>query len=268
MIVASVLTVAANAYAQFPGQIPGIDYQKVLLPTVVNQQQPGAFGSLWVTRVIVTNSGIQLVDAFPHDESVGHIEPDFHNSPLPPNTTLALGAGGDRGTFFFFDKRFLQNVQISLRAQDLSRQSLTWGTTIPVPKAEEFTSGTVTLNGVPTDARFRQTLRVYSLDSSKPSVVRISLYGITLNTASTLPQHDVFLGSIDRALTDLRGWLPVNTFSIPGFLEISDVNTIAPTTGFDLVRIDVQPIDGSTVWAFTSITNNETQHVTVVAPTQ
>lgn len=261
------MVLAANASAQ----TPGIDYEKVLLPTVLAQQQPGALGSLWVTRVTVTNSGQQPVDAWPFSVSPFGVDPGSLGGLLPVNTTLEpltnVDRQGERGTFFFMDRRFVRNVQISLRAQDISRESLAWGTAIPVPREEAFTSGTLTLIDVPTDARFRQTLRVYSLDSSRPSTVRISLFGVTLNTFSTLPQPDVFLGSQDSALTDHRTWLPVYTLAIPGFLEISGVNTIAPTTGYDLVRIDVRPLDGSSIWAFVTITNDETQHVTVIAPT-
>ena len=131
----------------------------------------------------------------------------------------------------------------------------------------EFTNGTITLNDVPTDARFRQTLRVYSLDSSKPSMVRISVLGIRLNTDEIRSSPDVLIGSQDRALSDHHEWLPINTLTIPGFLEISDIGSMAPVTGYDLVRVDVQPLDTSSVWAFVSITNNETQHITVIAPT-
>jgi hypothetical protein len=135
-----------------------------------------------------------------------------------------------------------------------------------VVRDNEFTNGTLTMNDVPMDSRFRQTLRVYSLDSSQPSSVRVTLYGGTIDAAHPAIKPDTFLGSSDFALKDNVGLLPVNTVTLPGFLEIGDIDLISSASGYDRVRIDVKPLDASRIWAFLTVTNNETQHVTVIRP--
>src|SRR5260370_32300719 len=44
-------------------------------------------------------------------------------------------------------------------------------------------------------------------------------------------------------------------------------STLPELQGVDRVRIEITPAtDGLRLWAFVSVTNNETQHVTVIAP--
>jgi hypothetical protein len=247
-----------------------IDYEKLLLPTVVNQPQPGAFGSLWVTKLTITNTSNQPVDAYPYFEQGGIVCDLCGPAALSPNTTIAPLVNPDRpgyrGTFFLVDRRFVDQVSITLRAQDLSRESQTWGTAIPVVRENEFTNATRSMNDVPMDSRFRQTLRIYSLDSSQSSIVRVTVYGVTIDPAHPALKPDTLLGSRDFALKDNVGLLPSNTVTLPGFLEISSIDLIASTTGYDQVRIDVKPLDASRIWAFLTVTNNETQHVTVIRP--
>jgi hypothetical protein len=53
----------------------------------------------------------------------------------------------------------------------------------------------------------------------------------------------------------------------PGYAQI-DFSTRFPTASqYSRLRIEIEPLAGTTrYWAFVSITNNETQHVTLVTP--
>jgi hypothetical protein len=255
-------------------QLPDVDYEKVLLPTVFNQPLQGAFGSLWVTELTITNTTDQEVWAFYHSEGGGHlpIEPPPTPSPLPPNTTVKpftfSDQPGQRGTFFFIDSRFIDRVAISLRVQDLSRQLGTWGTALPVAREFDFVDHLLTLNDVRADPTSRVTLRVYSFDGTHPATVRLTLYGVkAFLGADWVP--DALLGTRDFSLSTFAPAGLNDPPHTPGFLEIPRLDLIAPLADYDRVRIDVTPLDpGTRIWAFASITNNETQHVTIIAPSQ
>jgi len=254
------------------GQVTGIDYEKVLLPDVVNVAQPGSLGSLWITRLTVTNSADRDVDEYYgtlYDSQI-HQGVETCCLPLPAKSTVEVSTLQDdpgtrgRGVFYFFDRRFTDQVQISLRVQDLSRQSQTWGTALPVVRERQFVNRTVTLNDVRIDATSRLAVRAYSLDSRVRTRVRLSIYASGAGLLANTPP-DVLLGSQEF---DFRtySYTPIADNPFPGFLEVSRLDTIASVAGYDRVRVDVTPLDASRIWAFASITNNETQHVTIIAP--
>jgi hypothetical protein len=251
----------------------GIAYEKVLLPSVVNVPLPGSFGSRWVTRLIVTNPTNHDIDEYYARlyATEGHQAVEPMSTPLPANSTVEVStiqddpSVGSRGIFYFIDRRFIDQVQISLRVQDLSRQSQTWGTALPVVRERQFVNRTVTLNDVRVDASSRMALRIYSLDTTQPSKVKVSIYGFRAGLLANTPP-DVLLGSGEF---DLRRFTPIGPGAdnpAPNFFELSQLDAIAPVSGDDRVRVDITPLDASRIWAFASITNNETQHVTIIAP--
>lgn len=263
------LIVALFVATAVHGQMPGLIYERLLLPTVIGQPELGLFGSQWVTIATLTNTAQVPVSVYPYAIGNGGVEPNF-TPPLSPNTTIRPTLVGDRpgyrGTFLFVDRAHISDVSLVLRARDLSRASSTYGTAMPVVPEEEFTNGTVSLNDIPVDTNFRSTLRVYSLDSSRATTVRLTLYGVTIDPVE--PHADTSLGTVELRLRDLSTSLPANTVAIPGFLEVVNVDEIMPSS-FRQLRIDVQPVDGaSRIWAFVTVTHNDTQHVTVIAPSR
>ncbi len=261
MAVSFFATVAALA------QTPGVDYEKVLLPTVISQPEAGAFGSLWTTTTTITNAAAVPVSVYPYKVGSGGVEP----SPtplLPANTTiqpkLAVDRPRYRGTFLLVDRRHIDDVFITLRAQDLSRATMTFGTAVPVVRESAFSNGVLSMNDVPVGAVFRSTLRVYSLDSARPTRVRLSIYGVTIDPLDF--RTDTRIGSVDLALQDLSTILPENSITTPGFLEVLNVEQIMPST-FTHLRVDVEPLDATTrISAFISVTHNDTQHITIITP--
>jgi hypothetical protein len=264
---------AATAAALLGQPVSGIEYEKVLLPSVVNIPLPGSFGSRWVTRLIVTNPTNHDVDEYYATLYATEVHPGVTpmSTPLPANSTVEVetlqddASVGRRGIFYFIDRRFIDQIQISLRVQDLSRQSQTWGTAVPVVRERQFVNRTVTLNDVRVDASSRVALCIYSLDTTQPSKVKVSIYGFRAGLLANTPP-DVLLGS---GVFDLRRFTPIGPGAdnpAPNYFEVPQLDGIAAVAGYDRVRVDVTPLDTSRIWAFASITNNETQHVTVIAP--
>jgi hypothetical protein len=55
--------------------------------------------------------------------------------------------------------------------------------------------------------------------------------------------------------------------SAPSYLSIGDLKTITGGKTSPLYRLEISSATpGATIWAFATITNNDTQEVTIVAP--
>jgi hypothetical protein len=238
----------------------GIDpavFETLLLP--VPQVTPGRFGSMWESRFSIYNgNGVDLnpnfpdQDIFPFDNGcqfpecpqVPVVRANSRHVPLLYPTSMP-------GTLLYVRREYAERVSYSLRIQDVSRQALTWGTEIPVVRESDFVSTPLQLFDVPTDERFRQALRVYETGGRDDSLVRLDVYSSEDQIIATTTLR--ILQPLSRCLSlvqilDLTGRFP----------EISAHET---------VRLTITPLTpGLRFWAFVSVTNNETQHVTVVSP--
>jgi len=142
------------------------------------------------------------------------------------------------------------------RIQDISRQAQTWGTEIRVVREREFTTQPVLLVNVPMDGRFRLMLRVYDIDGRADAVVRVEVF----------PFGSSPVGQVDLALAPPSGRHPRYK---PSYVQYEDLRGLIPP-GFNpgaVVGVRITPLTpGLRIWAFISVTNNETQHVTTVTP--
>jgi len=218
------------------------DVAHVLLP-VVASNAPGAFGSIWQTDASFFNhSSIAIDIRWPPSHCDGIPTPSLCIfASIPPNTTTHLTASN----VIEIPRGRINDLEISLRVRDLSRQSQTWGTAIPVVRETDFRP-IVRLQNVPTDPRFRVTLRTYNYFDTVPPLRTTRIF--------------------DEATGEL---LVTDTLtSMTAFQINSLTDTYPQIRDHDTVRIEVQPnIDPPIpIWAFVSVTNNETQHVTVIAP--
>ena len=144
-------------------------------------------------------------------------------------------------------------VRFNLRVQDLSRRADTWGTEVPVVRESGFTHEAISLINVPADNLFRLMLRVYESDSAGQARVRI----------------DVFRQSTDERLGTVETALPTREPVIynPGYAQISITDLFPNIHGQDRLRITVTPTTpGANIWAFVSVTNDDTQQVTTITP--
>ena len=245
------------ALAQLPDQSP---YERVLIPIATDVVLRGANGSQWITLLAVRNDA---------DEPVvvnGAVGPgDFCTScaPIPSQSSaefLHFGAmNPNGGRFLYVGKPGRGKVKFSFRIQDISRQSETWGTSIPVIREDDLFTGTVSLFDVPVAPAFRTSVRIYDFDGALQSTARVRAYEKNENRAL-----------VDRVVTLNRTEPIAGSFPHgPGAAFISDLVEAFPVLAAAKgpLRVTVDPVTpGLRIWAFASVTNNSTQHVTAIIP--
>lgn len=227
---------------------------RILLPIALATPLPGANGSLWMTEIWVRNSGsipVRLlldcsVTCPPYflDPGASLREPFifFGVESQPPVAYLLTPSGQ------------AENLRVSLRIRDLSRQDQTWGTELPVVRESAFVgSQPLELLDIPLDARFRQALRIYSL---APHSTRVTVSFFELPASGVGKQ--VATRTIDVSAA---------SEFFPGYAQMLDFASSVPElNGQERVYVRIESLDGTPLWAFVSVTNNETQHVTTITP--
>lgn len=238
------------------------EYETVLLP-VAAYETPGAFGSRWVTHFSIHN-GLDRPVKSTNDILMLGVCVSF------PCPVVAIEAGRTAspeihltyrgelpGVLLYVRRDIADQITFSLRVQDISRQSLTWGTEIPVVRERDLYRRPIRLINIPVDARFRQTLRIYDpLPHIGCRYVRVRLFDPESGT--TLLSQDVQLArdadcnqTLGSRSPDAAEW-----HNLAGLAQV--------TTG--RIGVEVTPLGDFAIWAFVSVTNNETQHVTTITP--
>ncbi|HYS54102.1 MAG TPA: IPT/TIG domain-containing protein [Thermoanaerobaculia bacterium] len=226
-------------------------FDRILLP-IFTPPVKGAFGSQFYTFFSIWNIVGPDIPVFAFA-----VPPCSFLCPPPPSPQPILlqtrqGApasifqfDGDPGRLVFIPKGAFDRVAASLRVSDLSRSKESFGTRIPIVPERDFRSDFLALLDVPMTPGFRNTMRIYSLDPQTSVHVRVIRYDSTKIYAES-----------DIALRDSADMFH------PGYAQVSDFGNVPP----DSVRIEIEPRSGKRIWALVSVTNNETQHITVVTP--
>jgi IPT/TIG domain-containing protein len=159
---------------------------------------------------------------------------------------------GSPGRFITVSSDQHDQLWMNLRAYDTSRAADNFGTQIPLPREKDFIRGEeIVLSNVPTDPKFRSTLRIYA--TSDPGTIAI-----------TITAH----GDIDTRHITLR---PGSNEFEPAFATFTDfpinagpirVAISSPPQELIFPPRSVPP----PMWAFISVTNNETQMITTITP--
>ena len=222
-----------------------MDAEMILVPLLYDET-PGAFGSRWATSF------------------VGWSGFDTRNEPLPPPRSVP-------SLFMRQDRRRAELDSLHLRVRDLNREETSWGTEIPVVRERDFRLEVLHLLDVPTDRRFRVSLRIYNLApleaARQPSEFVLEVVRMDPCCSPDFPEQRVV--RVDAPGAAVSGPLSWGT---PGYLELNDFLAAYPETAqWRTVRITVRQIDYARAnpplfWAFASITHNVTQHVTLVTP--
>lgn len=244
--------VVAFAHA---GQAQNTSVNKFLVPLVLFRDVRGAYGSVWKSELTVYNANNSPVDLRSRACGPGGINGCFEDGfTVPADSSLSnpLYPGTPSpGVFVSLPSDAAANVSFQLRIQDTSRQAQTWGTTIPVTRASDFRP-TIRLINVPTDPRFRVNLRIYSVATARSQAI-VRVFGMS---------NSQVLG---ESAVALERFTPFDTAYDPFYAE---VHPITDGLSEPVVGIEVEGADPARdrLWAFVSVTNNETQHVTVIAP--
>ncbi len=235
------------------------EYERILLP-VVTAPTAGGYGSVWKTFLVVYN-GSDTDAAFEY--SFGCVLGTCPRGVVVPahsiedTQKLLPPSPGTPGLLVYASKPQSGSFAFNLRVQDVSRQSLTWGTELPAVRESDARTGVTHLLNIPTDDRFRLLLRVYDFDSRPQSVVHVRVLPMT----SDLPLAELDVTLVRRF--DENFDRPF----YPGYAGISDIAQLPGVEGQQQIRLELRPVtEGLRYWAFVSVTNNETQHFTTITP--
>ena len=141
-------------------------------------------------------------------------------------------------------------VAANLRVTDVTRQATSHGVEIPVVHRNDFTEDRLALLDVPIDPRFRNTLRIYSLQRGE---VLVNLQIGEEGRQIWLQPGANWFEPAYASFTDFP--LP---HQLPAGESTIRVLVMAPRNGPDL--------PGTLIWAFITVTNNETQQITTITP--
>jgi hypothetical protein len=227
--------------------------ERMLVP-LLTPPAAGAFGSLFQTDLraaaTATNASVLVygLKAQCIDCTIGVVGSDIALKFIPPYFS-AVGPTdvvptGTPGTFFFVPREQVKDLALNLRVYDSSRSGANFGTELPIVRERDLVRGKpITLLGVPTDPRFRSTLRLYATAAVTVTIT-------VADTTGGKRQHTVALAAGHNVYQ-------------PAYASFSDFPVSAGTA---TVTIDPAPDATTPIWAFVSVTNNETQLITTITP--
>lgn len=250
----TILIIAVSAWAQ-------TSYDRFLLPVAAKRGAPGAFNSSWVALTWIKNASSLTLDFNVPRPCVFECPPQR----LQPQETreIELSEPAADPGFIMYIERPTDNVWFFSRVYDQSQQSLTYGTEIPVVRENQFYDRPFVLPGVPADPRFRVLLRIYDMSGRTDGVatVRELDWGGVQEWGSV----DVTLQRGVGSGTPPQNKPSYAAIALPGaFSTVLDAVGKPRRPEFDLEITPKSP--GLKLWAFVTVTNNETQHVTTITP--
>ena len=125
-------------------------------------------------------------------------------------------------------------------------------------REKDFRTGKLNLAQIPLDHHSRIAVRLYGPDS-EAMPVSIRLYGFG-DPKPPIAQAAIQLVA-PPCSTD-----PCDAM-VPSFAMIPDLEEAFPQIAqLDRVRIEIEPGPAYRFWAFATVTNNQTQHITIVTP--
>jgi hypothetical protein len=246
--------VLTNAY-RYQGPSIG-ELERILLPVAASG--PGPNAARFETEILITNAGDEAV---PVSGDATYYWSGISPPPIPyvqPHTTgtftdMLSDAQYHTGAFIYVPARMARDVITKVRIHDTSRDDAAFGVEIPVVSDLDF-AATVRLAGIPTDPRFRSTLRVYAYDA-------LNFGPVTLRVRDAA--DGTLLATVPVALDAVRG----AEVLFPASAQLSLDSIIAPLRSHPRLRIDIADSDAiRPIWGFVSITNNQTQEITLVTP--
>jgi hypothetical protein len=264
------VSVAGKAPVTMPGAFTFSEahearYEKLLLPVYIDGFVSGAFGSRWETSLWIRNNAAGAVEIGPWACSGDQVCPSTYPliyafrsgrsvRNLPP---LDEPADGNPSRLLYVDRNGVEDVSFSLRFADVSRASLDGGVDMPVIRERELRTGIAQLFNVPLGGSFRAMLRLYEADVSS-AAFRVSFYPQSEGEES--PVHSIELTATSPRSGEFRSKAAYVQVDLG---ELLKVEKAWPR----MARIEVTPLTpGSRYWALISLTNNETQNVTLVTP--
>lgn len=247
-------------------RVPGLFYtyangefdsrERILLPLLIPPVN-GAFGSRFVTelrgfnRSATQEAQIYGLTRFCICSPPQIPDPTLDHFDLEPRQAMQVGEtvlNGTPGRFAFVPKNQIDHLWLNLRVHDASRSGENFGTELPIVRDRDlFHYEPIVFDDVPTDARFRNTLRIYA-DAAVKLTVEIT------GADKKLDQREITLPA------------PQNRFE-PSYAQIGDLPVNAGQVRITITSPEPgQPGFYTAIWAFLSVTNNDTQLITTIRP--
>lgn len=240
---------------------------RVLVP--VFSGGPGAYGSKWETHLTILNNSDDPFTSVPilYARDCPIPEGCLVTYLLPARSSVTFEATWNlwtTGFFINFPPHEFSRAAVSLRIFDRSSGSLDHGTEIPVVTEAAFRETELHLLDVPADARFRVTVRIYGLPKTVPTVVM----QIFRETPATGAPHRTSIRVFERELTLQAEPSEGALGDLPSSAIVSDpLSGITPVAEGSVYRIALKTQRaGAPIWAFATVTNNESQRVTIISP--
>lgn len=232
-------------------------FERLLLP-VFTPPIHGAFGSEFRTELNIRLAKGDRADLHGLRYTCMITCPEPPDAPIDlttehPELSGDLDRTGTPGAFVYVPKAQADRLSMNLRAFDVSRASDSFGTQIPIVRSGEFTKGyedKIVIVGIPSDPKFRSHLRIYSAGTTPARVVIEHPAGFNISTI-----HELVIPP---------GASPLQ----PGYADFTDFPTDLGTLRVEIRFAHDQntALPAPELWAFVSVTNNETQHITTITP--
>lgn len=239
------------------------DYTATLVP-LVSHGLKGANGSVWDSELFVFN-GSHLPLRMPgfSDSPILPIEPSLVIAPHTTERINLYPRDGVDGAFLYVPNTMVSTTKMSLRVRDTSQNATSLGDEVPVVRIDQA-ANELTIFDVPVDPKYRATLRIYGFTPSPMDV------GVTIYPEIGVPalrHFDVTLNGIVTAVFDP---FPLH----PAYIALDPLGDAIRSSIVRRVRIEITnyagcctpPLPVAKIWAFVSLTNNETNQVTIVTP--
>lgn len=247
-------TTMPNAFT-FQGD-PGSAFDPILFP-LFNAPVPGAFGSEFQTTVRLVSKTSDPVLVYGISRN-GPLD-DPPRGPFDPYRLA--GAEGQPplssktvGRVLYVPKGSGKSLVASIRVTDITKQASIFGVEVPVARLDDFDEARLVFLGVPADTRFRCMLRLYSL--KRGNVLLNVIVNGTLHQVELKRRDDQDL--FEPAYLEFTAFPTLSELPVGQTAFIVMVDTVRGPGGV--------VIPGTPIWGMISVTNNETQQITVIAP--
>ncbi len=238
--------ISPGALYYYSGNRDRSAFEPILFPVLFSAN--GAFGSRWRTEATVSNPAPWTVYAAYTLHNIGPCIDDC-DPPFEPKSIERFQDGYPRGTVMWAPRSEAGQLALSLRIRDVSREEQGYGTEIPVVREHDFIHGkNIHLLDVPLDPRYRVKVRISMIEPVLPPALGGTVRLRRGNAVLSLPF--TFSAGRDDLVIE------------PHYAEVD----LPQGSIGERVNLEVfMPLD-ATGWAFATVTNNETQQVTIVAP--
>jgi hypothetical protein len=237
--------------------------ERVLFPVFF--AGPGAFGAQWKTDASLYNGNVFSWIMGTGTLFTSYCTPECDSSPLPGTTAFASGGPAAAGIVERIPRQAAPRAAFGLHVRDLSRAAQDAGTEIPVVRERDLYDLPFQLLDVPTDPRDRLMLRLYDLDGAHTFLVRV--YAMSPFATD---------GSITLLTERLVPLTSARSLGNGGFAILNDPLAGVSVPSDATLRLEIVPLDDSgrhrnvhglaSAWGFLTVTNDQTQHVTVISP--